>query len=64
MTTVMVDTSHGSSMDNAIKPSTPLPSYRWYTKEGIFGQDGWLRTFLRFMGPGYMVAVGYMDPGI
>jgi len=27
-------------------------------------QDGvWLRRFLAFVGPGYMVAVGYMDPG-
>ncbi len=24
---------------------------------------GWLRKFLAFLGPGYMVAVGYMDPG-
>ncbi|GBR09649.1 Nramp family divalent metal transporter [Asaia siamensis] len=24
---------------------------------------GWLRRFLSFVGPGYMVAVGYMDPG-
>ena len=23
----------------------------------------WLRTFGKFMGPGYMVAVGYLDPG-
>jgi len=23
----------------------------------------WLRRFLAFVGPGYMVAVGYMDPG-
>ncbi|HZP83466.1 MAG TPA: Nramp family divalent metal transporter, partial [Chthonomonadaceae bacterium] len=24
---------------------------------------GWLRRFLAFAGPGYMVSVGYMDPG-
>src|SRR5690242_14207705 len=24
---------------------------------------GWLRRLLAFMGPGYLVAVGYMDPG-
>lgn len=23
----------------------------------------WLRRFLAFLGPGYMVSVGYMDPG-
>ncbi|MCW8277890.1 Nramp family divalent metal transporter [Pseudomonas sp. PCH199] len=26
-------------------------------------QGGWLRNLLAFTGPGYMVAVGYMDPG-
>jgi manganese transport protein len=26
-------------------------------------QGGWLRQLLAFTGPGYMVAVGYMDPG-
>ncbi|WP_122050537.1 Nramp family divalent metal transporter [Asaia bogorensis] len=25
--------------------------------------SGWIRRFLSFVGPGYMVAVGYMDPG-
>src|SRR5437773_2682886 len=24
---------------------------------------GWLRRFLAFAGPGYLVSVGYMDPG-
>src|SRR3712207_9100006 len=24
---------------------------------------GWLRRLLAFVGPGYLVAVGYMDPG-
>jgi hypothetical protein len=23
----------------------------------------WTRTFAKFVGPGYMVAVGYLDPG-
>ncbi|EHM02547.1 manganese transport protein MntH [Acetobacteraceae bacterium AT-5844] len=27
------------------------------------GAGGWLRRLLAFIGPGYMVAVGYMDPG-
>src|SRR5690349_931702 len=34
-----------------------MPASR-YPKGGI-----WLRRFLAFVGPGYMVAVGYMDPG-
>lgn len=27
------------------------------------GQTSWLKRFLAFVGPGYMVSVGYMDPG-
>src|SRR3546814_7888903 len=27
------------------------------------GSGQWLRRFLAFLGPGYMVSVGYMDPG-
>lgn len=27
------------------------------------GIGGWLRRFLAFAGPGYLVSVGYMDPG-
>src|SRR3546814_19504957 len=27
------------------------------------GSGQWLRRFLAFLGPGYMVPVGYMDPG-
>lgn len=23
----------------------------------------WFKTFRKFIGPGYMIAVGYMDPG-
>lgn len=23
----------------------------------------WLKTFRKFVGPGYMIAVGYLDPG-
>ena len=23
----------------------------------------WLKVFVKFMGPGYLVAVGYLDPG-
>ena len=35
-----------------VHASVPVPNGR-----------GWLRTFLAFVGPGWMVAVGYMDPG-
>lgn len=27
------------------------------------GKTSWLKRFLAFVGPGYMVSVGYMDPG-
>ncbi|GAN89955.1 manganese transport protein MntH [Gluconobacter frateurii M-2] len=27
------------------------------------GQTSWVKRFLAFVGPGYMVSVGYMDPG-
>jgi manganese transport protein len=29
----------------------------------VSGITGWLRRFLAFAGPGYLVSVGYMDPG-
>jgi len=29
----------------------------------VGGIGGWLRRFLAFAGPGYLVSVGYMDPG-
>ena len=29
----------------------------------VTGAGGWLRRFLAFAGPGYLVSVGYMDPG-
>jgi manganese transport protein len=29
----------------------------------VIGAAGWLRRFLAFAGPGYLVSVGYMDPG-
>jgi len=29
----------------------------------VSGVGGWLRRFLSFAGPGYLVSVGYMDPG-
>ncbi len=29
----------------------------------VQGHRGWIRRFLAFAGPGYLVSVGYMDPG-
>jgi manganese transport protein len=39
--------------------SVPVP--RWQRREG--GCLAWWRTLAAYIGPGYMVAVGYMDPG-
>ena len=40
------------SLDD-LNASVPVPS----------ASSPWLRRFLAFLGPGYMVSVGYMDPG-
>ncbi|KAB2950330.1 MAG: divalent metal cation transporter, partial [Thermoanaerobaculia bacterium] len=29
----------------------------------VSARRGWLRRLLAFAGPGYLVSVGYMDPG-
>jgi hypothetical protein len=31
------------------------------TKENVI--IAWLKTFKKFVGPGYLIAVGYLDPG-
>ncbi|MBY4639861.1 Nramp family divalent metal transporter [Gluconacetobacter entanii] len=60
-------------------PSMPPPSQPWrFTRQGTDGRSlpevhasihvpdstaAWWRRFLAFVGPGYMISVGYMDPG-
>ena len=39
-----------------VNASIPVPS-------PVRGQVHWMRKLLAFSGPGYMVSVGYMDPG-
>jgi manganese transport protein len=52
------------------EPSSPgrLPAEHHSLPEvhgsvSVAQRRGWLRRFLAFAGPGYLVAVGYMDPG-
>jgi len=42
-------------------PSVSLPEVHGTVR--VTGVSGWLRRFLAFAGPGYLVSVGYMDPG-
>src|SRR5438045_4739817 len=42
-----------------LAPSLP----EGYRSIRVPGGAGWLRRFLAFAGPGYLVSVGYMDPG-
>ncbi|KEO84116.1 Nramp family divalent metal transporter [Tumebacillus flagellatus] len=43
------------------KTQSSLPEV--YRSLGIPKTGSWIRKFLAFAGPGYLVAVGYMDPG-
>jgi manganese transport protein len=42
-------------------PNVSLPEVHGSVR--VTGFAGWLRRFLAFAGPGYLVSVGYMDPG-
>ncbi|KAJ3164035.1 hypothetical protein HDU88_005688 [Geranomyces variabilis] len=44
-------------------PSAFSPAALSSTSATTVNNGSWLRTLLRFIGPGIMVAVGYMDPG-
>ncbi|WP_304797514.1 Nramp family divalent metal transporter [Lacisediminimonas sp.] len=47
-------------------PSSPIDTAdaaNGYRSVKVFEHGSWIRRFLGFMGPGYLVAVGYMDPG-
>lgn len=49
-----------SRHDDAERPSLPEVFSSVRVPEG---STTWLKRFLAFVGPGYMVSVGYMDPG-
>ncbi|AAW61803.1 divalent metal cation transporter MntH [Gluconobacter oxydans] len=56
-------------MSDAPSPHTPSPEMRpslpdAFSSIRVPGADAsWFRRFLAFVGPGFMVSVGYMDPG-
>src|SRR6266851_4846462 len=64
-----------SDSSNQAVPSLPLEGFGWHTTRGepsLAGMYGSVRTarqgsfwrkLLAFLGPGCLVAVGYMDPG-
>ncbi|AET94638.1 metal ion transporter (plasmid) [Burkholderia sp. YI23] len=45
--------------DDAFRPSLP----EVYASVHVPSGGRWIRRFLAFAGPGYMISVGYMDPG-
>jgi manganese transport protein len=45
--------------DDAFRPSLP----EVYASVHVPSGGKWIRRFLAFAGPGYMISVGYMDPG-
>ncbi|SAK42946.1 Nramp family divalent metal transporter [Caballeronia ptereochthonis] len=45
--------------DDAFRPSLP----EVYASVQVPASGRWIRRFLAFAGPGYMISVGYMDPG-
>jgi len=47
----------------AIRPKFNAPSLPEAYRSVNVGATGWLRKFLAFSGPAYLVSVGYMDPG-
>lgn len=53
------DGSGPGSNDRGTLPSLPEA----YRSVAVPKTGGWLRRFFAFVGPGYLVSVGYMDPG-
>ncbi|WP_321797169.1 Nramp family divalent metal transporter [Caballeronia sp. J97] len=51
--------SRPPEQDDAFRPSLPEVYASVHVPEG----GRWIRRFLAFAGPGYMISVGYMDPG-
>lgn len=47
----------------AIRPNSNAPSLPEAYRTVNVGATGWLKRFLAFSGPAYLVSVGYMDPG-
>ena len=55
--------SWGAVGDAKLRPSLPEVNASIPVPSSVRGQVHWGRKLLAFSGPGYMVSVGYMDPG-
>src|SRR6186997_562796 len=59
-----MDSNLTTPIDPGWRRRSPTPSLpEVHRSVGIVGKVGFWRKLLAFSGPGYMVAVGYMDPG-
>ena len=56
-----MNTSHNKPFDYSEAP--PTPSLSEVHRSIPISGESWLRRLLAFAGPGYLVSVGYMDPG-
>ncbi|MCM3626754.1 Nramp family divalent metal transporter [Paenibacillus glycanilyticus] len=60
----MIEPSAMGSQDDAWRTKGSQPSLpEVHRSLSIPNKGSWLKKFLAFAGPGYLVAVGYMDPG-
>lgn len=49
---------------NSLNPTSDNDALRYASENfKINSTIAWFKTFTKFVGPGYMIAVGYMDPG-
>jgi manganese transport protein len=58
------ETSSVPSLESATLRTASMPSLsEAYRTIPVSHTASWIRKVLAFAGPGYLVAVGYMDPG-
>jgi manganese transport protein len=57
----LLDLVDNPGMKADVVPNLSLPEVHGSVR--VTGFSGWMRRFLAFAGPGYLVSVGYMDPG-
>src|SRR5947209_1087620 len=55
--------AHHGDRDSGWRRSRVAPSLQEVYRSVPIGSGGFFRKLLAFAGPGYLVAVGYMDPG-
>jgi manganese transport protein len=52
-----------TSFDNSLRANAVAVQRDTFRSVPVVEKGSWLRRLLGFVGPGYLVAVGYMDPG-